>query len=166
MAEEKSNLIIESDWLNVLVDREEKVTSFKLTKYDLAAAYLDIWVLLLLLMVMRTGIKAEHENGYDFDAYKRPITKTEITAVRCDNSECSESEGMDCEDFGRNVICSHLFSYMFTLILIHAQQTKERRSQLQRGERLKSCDVNLPSSFKWSVELSKKTSKSVVKSPV
>jgi len=73
---------------------------------------------------------------------------------------------MDSEDFGQNVICSRLFWYIYTRILIHALQTKERRSQLQRGERLKSCDVNLPSSFKWSVELPKKTSKSVVESPV
>ena len=52
--QEVNNSIIESDWLNVLVDRSEKVTSFRLTKYDLATAYLDIWVLLLLLVVMRT----------------------------------------------------------------------------------------------------------------
>jgi hypothetical protein len=37
-----NNMIIERDWLNVLMDRgENKVTSFKLTKYDFAAAYLD-----------------------------------------------------------------------------------------------------------------------------
>jgi hypothetical protein len=39
----------------MLVDRgEKKVTSFKLTKYDFAAAYLDISVLLLLLTGMHT----------------------------------------------------------------------------------------------------------------
>jgi hypothetical protein len=37
-----TNTIIEPDWLNMLVDRgENKVTSFKPTKYDFAAAYLD-----------------------------------------------------------------------------------------------------------------------------
>lgn len=36
------NTTIEPDWLNMLVDRgKNKVTSFKLTKYDFAAAYLD-----------------------------------------------------------------------------------------------------------------------------
>jgi hypothetical protein len=47
----------------MLMDRgERKVTSFKLTKYDLATAYLDTWVLLLLLMVMQTRIIAKHGN--------------------------------------------------------------------------------------------------------
>ena len=41
----KSNLM-ETNWLNMLVDRgENKVTSFKLTKYVLATTYLDTLVL-------------------------------------------------------------------------------------------------------------------------
>jgi hypothetical protein len=37
-----NNTLIEADWLNILVDKgENKVTSFKLTKYNFAAAYLD-----------------------------------------------------------------------------------------------------------------------------
>jgi hypothetical protein len=35
------NMLIETDWPSMLVDWGEKVTSFKLTKYDFAAAYLD-----------------------------------------------------------------------------------------------------------------------------
>ena len=66
-----NNIIIERDWLNMLMDTgENKVTSLKLTKYDFATAYLDAWVLLRLLMVMLTWIKAVDENGYDFDAYE------------------------------------------------------------------------------------------------
>jgi len=39
-----NNMIIESDWLNVFVDGDEnKVTSFKLTKCDFAAAFLHTW---------------------------------------------------------------------------------------------------------------------------
>jgi hypothetical protein len=37
-----NNMIIERDWLIVLVDKgESKVTSFKLTKYGFATAFLD-----------------------------------------------------------------------------------------------------------------------------
>ena len=50
-----NNMIIKRHWPNMLKDRcENKVTSFKLTKCDFAAAYLDTCVLLLLLMVMQT----------------------------------------------------------------------------------------------------------------
>ena len=39
-------MLIETNWLNMLVDRSEnKVTSFKLTKYVLATTYLDTLVL-------------------------------------------------------------------------------------------------------------------------
>jgi hypothetical protein len=42
------NMLLEPHWLNMLVDRGgNKVTSFKLTKYDFAAAYLVTSVLLL-----------------------------------------------------------------------------------------------------------------------
>jgi hypothetical protein len=34
-------MLKEPDWPSMLVDRGEKITSFKLTKYDFAAAYLD-----------------------------------------------------------------------------------------------------------------------------
>jgi len=48
-------MLIEPDWLNMLVERgENKVTSFKLAKYDFAAAYLDTLVLLYLLAWMQT----------------------------------------------------------------------------------------------------------------
>jgi hypothetical protein len=41
-------MLIETNWLNMLAERgENKVTSFKLTKYDLATAYLDTLVLVL-----------------------------------------------------------------------------------------------------------------------
>jgi hypothetical protein len=50
LAKEKRKNLIEPDWLIILVDRgENKVTSFKLAKYNFAAAYLDTSVLLLLL---------------------------------------------------------------------------------------------------------------------
>jgi hypothetical protein len=81
----------------MLVERSEnKVTSFKLTKYDFAAAYLDTSVLLLLLTGMHTWVTAADENGYtlrlasevpvylvdekgyDLYAYEWPWTKTEI----------------------------------------------------------------------------------------
>jgi hypothetical protein len=35
------NMLIEPDWPSMLVDRGEKITSFKLTKYDFVDAYLD-----------------------------------------------------------------------------------------------------------------------------
>jgi len=48
-------MLIEADWINILVGKDEiKVMSFKLTKYDFAAAYLDTSVLLLLLTGMHT----------------------------------------------------------------------------------------------------------------
>ena len=40
-------MLIEADWISMLVGRDEiKVTSFKLTKHDFAAAYLDtsVWM--------------------------------------------------------------------------------------------------------------------------
>jgi hypothetical protein len=37
-----NNMLIETDWLSMFLDRDEnKVTSFKLTKYDFAATYVD-----------------------------------------------------------------------------------------------------------------------------
>jgi len=46
-----NNMLIELSWLNMLMDvGKNKVTSFKLTKCDFAAVYLDISVWLLLLM--------------------------------------------------------------------------------------------------------------------
>ena len=44
--------LMEPDWLNMLVEWGEKVTSFKLTMYDFAAAYMDTSVLLFLLTTM------------------------------------------------------------------------------------------------------------------
>jgi len=35
------NMLIEPEWPSMLVNRGEKITSFKLTKYDFVAAYLD-----------------------------------------------------------------------------------------------------------------------------
>jgi len=46
-------MLIELNWLNMLMDvGENKVTSFKLTKRNFAAVYLDISMWLLLLMGM------------------------------------------------------------------------------------------------------------------
>jgi hypothetical protein len=57
-------MFIEADWLNVLVDKgENKVMSFKLMKYDFAAAYLQTSALLSLLMGKQTRITAVDENG-------------------------------------------------------------------------------------------------------
>jgi len=47
-------MLIEPDWLNMLVEWGEKVTSLKLTKYDFAATYLDTSVLPCLLTRMQT----------------------------------------------------------------------------------------------------------------
>jgi hypothetical protein len=48
-------MVIEPDWLNMLVNwGGNKVSLFKLTKYDFAAAYLDTLVMLLLLTGMHT----------------------------------------------------------------------------------------------------------------
>ena len=45
-------MLIETDWLNMLMDGgKNKVTSFRPTKYDFAAAYLDTSVLLLFLLM-------------------------------------------------------------------------------------------------------------------
>jgi len=43
LAKEKvNNVLIEPDWLNMLLDRgDNKVTLFKVTKYGFAAAHLD-----------------------------------------------------------------------------------------------------------------------------
>jgi len=41
LKEKLHNMLIGPDWLSMYVDRGEKITSFKLTKYDFAAAYLD-----------------------------------------------------------------------------------------------------------------------------
>jgi hypothetical protein len=50
-----NNTFLKADWLNILVDKgESKVRSFKLTKYDFAAAYLDNSALLSFL----TGMKS------------------------------------------------------------------------------------------------------------
>jgi hypothetical protein len=39
-----NNTLIETDWLNMLLDRNEnRVTSCKIAKLDFAAAYLDTW---------------------------------------------------------------------------------------------------------------------------
>jgi hypothetical protein len=67
LAKEKvNNMLIEPDWLNVLVEWGEKVTSFKLTKYDFAAAYLDTSALLCLLTRMQTCITVVDKNGIPF----------------------------------------------------------------------------------------------------
>jgi len=53
-------MLIEADWISMLVGRDEiKVTSFKLTKHDFAAAYLDtsVW--------MQTWITAVDQNGHN-----------------------------------------------------------------------------------------------------
>jgi hypothetical protein len=54
-------MLIEPDWPSMMVDRGEKITSFKLTKYDFSAAYLDTR---FLLRRMQTRITAAEENGY------------------------------------------------------------------------------------------------------
>ena len=42
LKKEVNTMLIAPDWLNMLVDRDEnKVTLFKLTKYDFGAPYLD-----------------------------------------------------------------------------------------------------------------------------
>jgi hypothetical protein len=49
------NMLLEPDWLNMLVDRgDNKITSFKLTKYDFAAACLYISVFLFFWTGMQT----------------------------------------------------------------------------------------------------------------
>jgi hypothetical protein len=47
-----------------------------MTKYYLAAAYLDTSVMLLLLTGMQIGIIAMDDKGYDFEAFELPGTKT------------------------------------------------------------------------------------------
>jgi len=55
LKKEVNNTFIQADWLNILVDKgENKFTSFKLTKYDFAAAYLDTSALLSFLTGMKT----------------------------------------------------------------------------------------------------------------
>ena len=50
-----NSMLIEPDWLSVLVERgKNKVKSIKLTKYDFAAAYMDTSALLLLLTRVQT----------------------------------------------------------------------------------------------------------------
>jgi hypothetical protein len=80
-------MLIEPDWLNMLVEWGEKVTSLKLTKYDFAAAYLGVTVFIDEGADMcnscgrkRTypsaGLRATvlvyvvQANGYDFEAYE------------------------------------------------------------------------------------------------
>jgi len=60
-----NNMLIDTDWLSMLLDRgENKVTSFKLTKYDFA--YLDT-----LLLFSWTGHRLEYYSW----------TKTDMTIV-------------------------------------------------------------------------------------
>jgi hypothetical protein len=50
-----NNMFLVADWLNILVDMgENRVTSFKLTKYDFAAVCLDTWALLSFWTRMKT----------------------------------------------------------------------------------------------------------------
>lgn len=86
---------IENDWLNLLLGRGEKVTSFKLTKHDFTVAYLDTPVLSFLLTGMQTWVVVGKngyiqwlpwelsvylvgEKEYDFAAYEWPWTKSDI----------------------------------------------------------------------------------------
>jgi len=58
-----NNTFIEADWLKILVDKgENKITSFKLNKYDFAAAYLDTSALVAFLTGMKTRMTTVEEN--------------------------------------------------------------------------------------------------------
>ena len=92
-----NNTFVEADWLNILVDKgANNVTSFKLTKYNFTAAYLDTSALLSFFegdenlnnshggkrMYPATSWRANSlsraRKGYDFDAYQWPWIKTDI----------------------------------------------------------------------------------------
>ena len=48
------NTVVKLDWLKKKVNNKSYVTSFKPTKYDFVAVYLDTSVLLFLLTKMQT----------------------------------------------------------------------------------------------------------------